>query len=445
MGTQTCNESEGNHEQKQVKPTASRNSLIAWLKDLMPKRWEMVVIVLTIAPMAGFTIMNPYQQTLRAKLDCGALCVGSMTSVSSALGLFGSPLVGALSDHLGRRFALALGALASALSMVILAFASSLFWLWLSVIPGALLAHNFTIAKAVVADLVAPGERAGVLGKLGLAAGFGFMVGPLVHPFVHTHMQAAATATVLNLVAFLAVFQLPSKASGSPSADAGKKTPWESVFFTVYDSVKEVFVLAFAAPACARVILFLRFGLSMGFHIFFTLLTTLLKERFHFQPKDYSNYFAFIGLMYAISQLLSRSIINRFDKDQTKLVVFCVLLLGGGRYVTAQTHTPAVLYSALSLTVMALGIVNTSISATVTRISSSNNVGGLMGVLDTSEKLAGVIGPSIGGALYAYHPFSPVVVVVAVYSLLAAMVFYLYPLYVVPATDQEKEDKEKKE
>ncbi|EKX41470.1 hypothetical protein GUITHDRAFT_74715 [Guillardia theta CCMP2712] len=355
--------------------------------------------------MAGFTIMNPYQQTLRAKLDCGALCVGSMTSASSALGLFGSPLVGALSDHLGRRFALALGALASAVSMMILAFASSLFELWLSLIPAALLAHNFTIAKAVVADLVPPGERAGVLGKLGLAAGFGFMVGPIT----------------------------------------GKKTPWESVFFTVYDSVKEVFVLAFAAPACARVILFLRFGLSMGFHIFFTLLTTLLKERFHFQPKDYSNYFAFIGAMYAISQLLSRTIINRFDKDQTKLVVFCVLLLGGGRYVTAQTHNPAVLYGALSLTVVALGIVNTSISATVTRISSSNNVGGLMGVLDTAEKLAGVIGPSIGGALYAYHPFSPVVVVVAVYSLLAAMVFYLYPLYVVPATDQDKEEKKKEE
>ena len=55
----------------------------------------------------------------------------------------------------------------------------------------------------------------------------------------------------------------------------------------------------------------------------------------------------------------------------------------------------------------ALGLLNTSISTIVTRISTGDKVGGLMGVLDTSEKLAGVVGPSVGGVLYAYslQPF----------------------------------------
>jgi hypothetical protein len=93
--------------------------------------WELLVMFLTIArkeiyllkiisletdfsrlAMAGFTIIQPYQQTRRAELDCGPVCYGSMTSTSSFLGLIGAPLVGALSDQKGRRFALAIGCLA---------------------------------------------------------------------------------------------------------------------------------------------------------------------------------------------------------------------------------------------------------------------------------------------------------------------------------------------
>jgi MFS family permease len=145
--------------------------------------------------MAGFTITQPYQQTRRSELDCGPVCYGSMTSTSSFLGLIGAPLVGAMSDQMGRRFALTIGCLAGqikslcfvifclltilltgALSFVILGLSSSLAGLWLALVPPSLLSHNFTITKAVVADLADPKERAGILGKLGLAAGLGFMV-----------------------------------------------------------------------------------------------------------------------------------------------------------------------------------------------------------------------------------------------------------------------------
>ena len=92
-----------------------------------------------------------------------------------------------------------------------------------------------------------------------------------------------------------------------------------------------------------------------------------------------------------------------------------------------------ILYGALAFTVFALGIVNTSISTTITRIAHEDNMGGLMGVLDTSEKMAGIVGPPIGGALYAYWTFAPVVVVCGGYVCLAAGVFWGFPQYVLPA------------
>jgi MFS family permease len=169
--------------------------------------------------MAGYTVLNPYQQALYTELNCDAICLGTMTSASSALGLFGSPLVGALSDHMGRKTALVIGGLACSVGFVLVGFASSLSLLWLSLIPASLLAHNFTIAKAIVADLAPPDERAGVLGKLGLAAGIGFMVGPAVNPFVHTRTQACVLATSINLLSLIAIARLPSR-DGSATVHA---------------------------------------------------------------------------------------------------------------------------------------------------------------------------------------------------------------------------------
>jgi MFS family permease len=392
--------------------------------------------------MAGFTVINPYQQTLRADLGCDAVCLGTMTSASSALGLIGSPLVGALSDQMGRKIALVIGVLASAVGFILVGFATSMPLLWLSVIPGSLLAHNFTIAKALVADLAKPDERAGVMGKLGLAAGIGFMAGPVINPFVTTRMQACMFATGINLLSLFTILHLPDRAPSAEHAVADKKPARgiASVLTTVWEAIKEVLVLAVAAPAAARVILFLRFGLSMGFHLFYTVIQAILKDKFKFQPADYSNYFAFIGLTYAFSQLISRAVINRFGRDQTLLLIPCLLALGAGRYVTALTDSLYVLYGGLAFTVFALGIVNTSISTTITRIASESNVGGLMGVLDTSEKLAGIVGPAIGGALYTYWTFAPVIVVCFGYVVLAGGVYVGFPRYVLPAIHLKEEE-----
>merc|ERR1711966_7633 len=179
----------------------------------------------------------------------------------------------------------------------------------------------------------------------------------------------------------------------------------------------------------------------MGFHVFYTVMQVILRERFHFEPHDYSVWFAFIGGVYATSQLFAKSAISCFGDNPTKLVVTCLSFIAIGRYVTSIASSIMVLYASASLTIMALGVLNTSISTTVTRIASHDNVGGLMGVLDTAEKLAGVCGPTLGGALYSYHNFAPVVAVIAAYIIMGLTVLLAYPRFVLPAMDKiEKEE-----
>jgi predicted MFS family arabinose efflux permease len=211
---------------------------------------------------------------------------------------------------------------------------------------------------------------------------------------------------------------------------------------------------------------------QIGFHVFFTVMSVILKDKFKFAPNDYSNYFAFVGLFYALSQLLSKRIINSCAADPTWMVVACTFFLmlvfprtplnvallphfsdslgskfdwkyflpqilhdicfGQGRLVTALTSNIYIMYLGVILSIAALGVLNNAINTTVTRISEAGNVGGLMGVLDTAEKLAGVVGPTVGGVLYAWHALAPVAAVTAGYLLMMGLVSVAFPRFLVP-------------
>ncbi len=86
-----------------------------------------------------------------------------------------------------------------------------------------------------------------------------------------------------------------------------------------------------------------------------------------------------------------------------------------------------------------MGVLNNAINTTVTRISTAGSVGGLMGVLDTAEKLAGVVGPTVGGVLYAAHALAPMVAVTAGYVVMMGVVFVGFPRFLVPTLQRAAE------
>ena len=101
--------------------------------------------------------------------------------VSFAFGVanfFGSPILGALSDHHGRRPVLLIGFSGLALSFFVTGLATAL-WMLIAVrlFSGAMQA-NASVANAYVADITAPQDRARRFGLLGAMFGLGFILGP---------------------------------------------------------------------------------------------------------------------------------------------------------------------------------------------------------------------------------------------------------------------------
>ena len=91
-----------------------------------------------------------------------------------------SPMLGALSDHFGRRPMLLLGFLGLGLSFFVTALSTSIWGLVaVRIVSGAMQA-NAAIANAYVADITPPELRAKRFGLLGAMMGLGFIIGPVM-------------------------------------------------------------------------------------------------------------------------------------------------------------------------------------------------------------------------------------------------------------------------
>lgn len=115
---------------------------------------------------------------------------GDTARAATVTGVFGftwaamqfltAPLLGALSDRVGRRPVLLLSSLGLGLDYILMALAPGLGWLFVGRLLSGITSASHTTAAAYIADITPPADRAARFGMLGAAFGLGFIVGPAV-------------------------------------------------------------------------------------------------------------------------------------------------------------------------------------------------------------------------------------------------------------------------
>jgi DHA1 family tetracycline resistance protein-like MFS transporter len=91
---------------------------------------------------------------------------------------FFSPILGALSDRFGRRPVVLLSNFGLSLDYVLMALAPTLSWLFVGRVISGITSASISTAFAYIADITAPDKRAELFGKIGVAFGAGFILGP---------------------------------------------------------------------------------------------------------------------------------------------------------------------------------------------------------------------------------------------------------------------------
>jgi DHA1 family tetracycline resistance protein-like MFS transporter len=109
---------------------------------------------------------------------------GIFLTVFAAMQFFFSPVIGVLSDRIGRRPVLLVSSLGLGLDYVVMALAPTIGWLFLGRIISGITASSIPTAMAYIADVTPREKRAGAFGLIGAAFGIGFTLGPVVGGFV---------------------------------------------------------------------------------------------------------------------------------------------------------------------------------------------------------------------------------------------------------------------
>ncbi len=141
------------------------------------------VLITVLINAIGFGIIIPVLPDLIVELTGqpladAALHGGMLTFVFAVMQFICMPIIGALSDAYGRRPIMILSLAGLAADYFMMAFAPTIFFLYLGRIIAGGFGATFSTANAYIADVTAPDKRAQNFGLVGAAFGIGFILGP---------------------------------------------------------------------------------------------------------------------------------------------------------------------------------------------------------------------------------------------------------------------------
>lgn len=155
--------------------------------------------------------------------------IGTMTALYAVMQFIFAPVLGALSDRLGRRPVLLISLGGAAINYLFLAFAPSLWMLFIGRAIAGLTSANVAVAMAYITDVSPENKRARRFGLFNAMFGIGFIIGPVLggvlgDTWLRLPFLAAAVLNGCNLL--LAFFVLPeSRTPTREKIDFGALNP----------------------------------------------------------------------------------------------------------------------------------------------------------------------------------------------------------------------------
>lgn len=317
---------------------------------------------------------------------------GYFISVYSFMLFFASPLLGSLSDRFGRRPVLLVALCGSGLDYLLMAFAPSLWILFLGRIISGLTGASMTVASSYIADVSTDENRTQNFGMIGAAFGVGFVVGPALGGLVgsyghHWPFIVAATLSLSNFI--FGLFVLPESLPESKrkhSFDMTQMNPIKSVYKVLVQSHARVLIWAFFLA-----------GLAGQSHPSIWALYT--RYKFNWNPLEIGLSLTVVGLAFGLGQGFTTRIVTP-RIGELKSVIYGSIVLVINFLLFALVTKSWMLYAATSL-LLFTSIVMPSLQSMVTKGTPPENQGELQGTLVSITSLTSIIGPLLYTGLFS--------------------------------------------
>jgi MFS transporter, DHA1 family, tetracycline resistance protein len=355
-----------------------------------------LVAVIVFLDMAGVGLITPVLPSLieqvsgRGLVD-SALIGGALLFVYSAMLFVCAPIIGGLSDRFGRRPVLLITLVAMGIDYLLMAWAPTLFWLFLGRAISGVTGATWAAANSCIADIFPPEERAAKFGLIGAAGAAGFVLGP-------------AIGGVLGEIGI----RLPFLAAGVLSL-IGAVVGWFTFVETLPSERRRAFTLARANPLgtiiqMARLpvvfgILAALFLFQLGSQATVTVWAFVLIERFGWTPLWIGISVAVYGILLALVQGgATGKAIARFGAVNTAM--FGAIAAAIAFAVLGLAATPALLYLGIAIGALG-GLAFPAMQGLMSERVSHDAQGELQGAVASTMSIAAVLGPLIMPPVFA--------------------------------------------
>jgi DHA1 family tetracycline resistance protein-like MFS transporter len=412
-----------------------------------PRTAMMIVFLVVFIDLLGFGIVLPLlpriaESYVKPVFPEGSvlvgLVIGLLMSSFSLMQFVFAPMWGRLSDRIGRRPILLIGLVGSVVFYALFGFAVSLphtsagvamLLLFAARIGAGVSGATISTAQAVIADCTTPEKRKHGMALIGAAFGIGFTFGPIIGfgclRIAHYEPLIGYAASGLSLVALLLGVTLlrETRIFGAESIARRKLFDITAIHHTLTDAAVGPIILTF-------------FIASLGFGSFEVTLALFLKDNFGFGQDDSFLIFAYVGFVLMLTQgLLYRRLASRFSEVTFMgMGIVCmaigVALLGFITYYLSvynqsnslplvdasavgflaapqlfvqrdkESWNMALLIIALTAAVVGFAFMTPSAQALISRRTSADRQGEILGVNQAASAMARILGPIIGLSLY---------------------------------------------
>ncbi|MEP6961837.1 MAG: MFS transporter [Acidobacteriota bacterium] len=356
------------------------------------------IFLIVAVDILGLTLMIPLLPFYAERLGASPSQVGWLIGVYAACQLVSGPLLGRLSDSMGRKPLLLVSQAGTFVGFIITAFAPSLSILFLARAIDGATAGNLSLAQAYITDITKPEERTKSFGVIGIAFALGFLIGPAISGFLsqYDYRYPIFGAAFLSLTSIATTWLLlpgvkPGGKNGSPRP-AGRRlsiVDWSS--YAAY----------FRQPLlAARLWQFFLF--SFGFAMFTAGMPLFLERSLTwngmaFGPKQVGYTWALAGFFGIFWQgpALGR-LAKRFGEAVLNRAGFMGYVIG----YTLLAFTKSIAMLGGATAVMSMGsLVRPALTSLITQATPREEQGVVLGLTQSLTSVSLIIGPLLSGYL----------------------------------------------
>lgn len=355
-----------------------------------------IILFTVFLDVLGIGLIIPVLPFYVESFNVSGIVITSLFAVFALFSFFSSPILGMLSDRIGRRPVLLVSLASSAIGWMVFAFSHTIFGLFLGRIIDGSAAGNISTAQSYLIDISKDKkEQTKNLGLIGAVFGIGFIIGPLVGgtlSSISMKLPFIVVGIMATINTILAYFFLP-ETNHDRNINRISLNPFSPIIKALKN--KKVLPLYLA---------WLFFGIAVSLNQ--SIFALYIARVFSWTVIASGLLMALTGVIISINQaFLLKKVWLKYFKESF-LMIWMLVPFAIGYLIMAMPFKFAFLFG-LIVTALGHSVMRVVMTSQIIGFSNKNEQGEMMGILASIMSLSMILGPLLGGAVYEIGPSLP--------------------------------------